>query len=245
MLDEGHTQASAPENTGAAVVCASAVKSAGRSAVGDYPGKAQLANRSQPSQALANRFPNTEIDFTGDCRLSAIDAAGALSRIVKSRVRGPAVTNEHSAGKEKAMMKRMAIQIGVFGAAFMAMTVLANAQGLDIGKREYENNCATCHGADGKGKGPLAGMINQVVPDLTVIQKNNDGKFPFVEIYATIDGTKTTGAHGTRDMPAWGQEYRTDAPTWCGELSTVADQQAFVRGRILALIGYVQTLQEM
>jgi mono/diheme cytochrome c family protein len=29
-------------------------------------------------------------------------------------------------------------------------------QQADIGKAEYQSSCAACHGADGKGKGPLS-----------------------------------------------------------------------------------------
>ena len=141
------------------------------------------------------------------------------------------------------MIKQLGIQVGVIGAALVAMTTIGNAQGLDIGKREYENNCAMCHGVSAKGDGPLAGMIGESIPDLTLIEKSNDGVFPFNQIYNLIDGTQTSGAHGTRDMPAWGLEYSAEAPQWCGEFGNTADMQSFVRGRILALIGYIHSLQ--
>jgi mono/diheme cytochrome c family protein len=47
-------------------------------------------------------------------------------------------------------------------ARFAMITVIACmssnglAQDFDAGKFEYQSSCETCHGADGKGKGPLS-----------------------------------------------------------------------------------------
>ena len=124
------------------------------------------------------------------------------------------------------------------------LSLVQAQQGLEIGKREYSENCAVCHGASGKGDGPLAGIINQRVADLTTLSKANNGAFPFARVYEVIDGTRETKGHGTRDMPIWGSVYNEQAPQWLGYDYTRQDARAFVRGRILALIGYLQTLQE-
>ncbi len=48
-----------------------------------------------------------------------------------------------------------------------AVTGLALAQQpkTDLGKREYDNNCAVCHGSDAKGNGPYADMLRTPAPD--------------------------------------------------------------------------------
>jgi len=140
-------------------------------------------------------------------------------------------------------MKTTPIAAAVVLASLVGVAGLGNAQGIDIGKREYTENCATCHGASGKGDGPLAGIINQHISDLTVLSKENNGAFPFARVYEVIDGTREAKGHGTRDMPIWGSVYNERAPQWLGFDYTRDDAQAFVRGRILALIGYIQTLQ--
>ena len=67
--------------------------------------------------------------------------------------------------------------------------------------------CATCHGRDGKGNGPVSAALRVPPPDLTVLAKKNNGVFPFSSVYEIIDGRKAVIAHGTRDMPIWGDRY--------------------------------------
>lgn len=111
----------------------------------------------------------------------------------------------------------------------------------DIGKREYVDNCATCHGVSGKGDGPLAGLITKKTPDLTTLARNNKGVFPIARVYEVIDGSKDVAAHGPRDMPVWGKEYRMRGAEYYRDVDF--DAEAYVRTRILALIDYIYRLQ--
>jgi mono/diheme cytochrome c family protein len=120
----------------------------------------------------------------------------------------------------------------------------ALAQGAEIGAREYANSCAQCHGASGKGDGVLAGYLTQPIPDLTTLQRDNGGVFPLAQVYDLVAGPGAAGAHGTQDMPAWGDRYAAEAPAQLGEFFAPGDREAFVRGRILALVEYVSTLQQ-
>ena len=113
----------------------------------------------------------------------------------------------------------------------------------DIGKREYENNCAVCHGMGGKGNGPYAGIIDTKVPDITLLQKNNNGVFPFDRVYQTIDGRMEIRAHGTRDMPIWGNEYNDKAAEYYSDYLRDYSARGFVRGRILALVNHIYLMQ--
>ena len=90
----------------------------------------------------------------------------------------------------------------------------------------------------------MAGYIAGSMPDLSMLQKNNGGVFPFAALYGVIDGSGTKGAHGSSDMPAWGMRYSAQAPEMLGDYYTPEDQAVFVRGRILALIEYISTLQQ-
>jgi mono/diheme cytochrome c family protein len=125
-----------------------------------------------------------------------------------------------------------------------AFPFAAFAQDYTLGQAEYMNSCAQCHGASGLGDGVIAGMLNTRVPDLTQLQNDNGGVFPVTALYGLIDGTDASGIHGSRDMPAWGMRYSFDAPEMLGWDYSEADQQAFVRARILALIEYIATLQQ-
>jgi mono/diheme cytochrome c family protein len=53
------------------------------------------------------------------------------------------------------------------------------AQDFDAGTFEYRSSCATCHGVDGKGKGPLSFQLKVAPSDLTVLTKRSNGVFPF------------------------------------------------------------------
>jgi hypothetical protein len=55
-------------------------------------------------------------------------------------------------------------------------------------------------------------------------------------VYGIIDGRNDIKAHGTRDMPIWGEEFRLQAGS-----SSIA--QSEVRGRILELVYFLQSIQ--
>ncbi|MEI7784951.1 MAG: c-type cytochrome [Betaproteobacteria bacterium] len=112
----------------------------------------------------------------------------------------------------------------------------------DFGRREYERSCASCHGASGKGDGVLAGLLIKNPPDLTQLTRSNQGVFPFQRLYQVIDG-ESLPAHGTREMPVWGREYRLEDGQYFTDSPMPYDPQALVRSRILSLLEYINRLQ--
>ena len=115
-----------------------------------------------------------------------------------------------------------------------------------FGKREFDANCASCHGMDAKGRGPVAGFLTKNPPDLTVLARQNGGVFPMDRLYRTIDGRDLPegaqgGPHGSREMPIWGRDYRVRDGEYFGDAPYDAD--AMVRGRILGLLEYLSRLQ--
>jgi mono/diheme cytochrome c family protein len=128
------------------------------------------------------------------------------------------------------------------GAAAVALPLLAyGQQKVDLGKREYEANCASCHGLTGKGDGPISGWSEVGVSNLTLLAKRNNGAFPFVRVYEFIDGTRVVKPHGTREMPIWGFDYKVKGAEYYMEVPY--DPETYVRARILALTEYVYRLQ--
>src|SRR5581483_10542527 len=75
-----------------------------------------------------------------------------------------------------------------------------NGTGADL----YFAYCSACHGRDGKGGGPVAKALKTPPPDLTLLARNNGGKFPRDQVELTVRGEGNRSAHGSREMPVWG-----------------------------------------
>lgn len=140
-------------------------------------------------------------------------------------------------------MKTRTWMIAAMGTAIAGMMGLAHAQRVDIGKSEFDSNCATCHGTSGKGNGPMAGYLTGRLPDLTTLSSRNSGVFPFALVYDTIDGSRVLKGHGSREMPVWGSRYLGKAADHYADFYGPYDAEAFARGRVLALTEYLYRLQ--
>jgi len=130
-------------------------------------------------------------------------------------------------------------RIGCVAIAALMATGAVAQQKVDLGKREYDNNCATCHGLDGKGNGPYVEMLKRSPPDLSTMARRNGGIFPVAKAYDVVEGAGP--GHGGRDMPIWGKDYSVKAAEYYVDVPY--DREAFVRARILSLIEYVNRLQ--
>jgi len=56
------------------------------------------------------------------------------------------------------------------------------------GRAIYLKSCVSCHGATGRGDGPLAAKLDVKPADLTQIAARRDGLWPMVEVISIIDG---------------------------------------------------------
>lgn len=116
----------------------------------------------------------------------------------------------------------------------------AGTQRFDFGQQEFQSRCSSCHGRDGKGNGPIADLLRKSPPDLTLLSRSNGGIFPMSRVYDSIVGDGVQ-AHGSRDMPVWGQVYRLRAGEHYAD--TPYDAEAYVRIRVLAVVEYINRLQ--
>ena len=127
----------------------------------------------------------------------------------------------------------------------------AQAEDSDIGKAEFQSSCASCHGIDAKGKGPVSDLLKVPPPDLTVLARNNNGVFPTNAVYETINGMKTVPAHGTREMPIWGERFNPIInlphavdPSYWKLAGPEQSPEVVVRTRILVVIDYLNRIQQ-
>ena len=75
------------------------------------------------------------------------------------------------------------------------------------GTQMYKDYCASCHGMSGKGDGPAVEFLKEAPPDLRTLARRHNGKYPARDVAGTLlFGTKSH-AHGTVDMPLWGDLF--------------------------------------
>ena len=93
--------------------------------------------------------------------------------------------------------------------------------------------CASCHGREGKGDGPVASALNRRPPDLTTIARRNGGRFPTDRVEGFVTGNREpTLAHGSADMPVWGPIFQALDP-----------QDRMNRIRIENVVAFIESIQ--
>jgi mono/diheme cytochrome c family protein len=100
------------------------------------------------------------------------------------------------------------------------------------GKVMFKDYCAACHGMDGKGNGPAVEYLKTPPADLTTLAKRNQGKFPSRDFNGILNFGTSSHAHGTADMPLWGDLFRSRAGRGLAGM------------RIANLNSYVESMQE-
>ena len=84
------------------------------------------------------------------------------------------------------------------------ITIPVNRTPATSGKQMYGSYCAPCHGIDGRGQGPVASALRTPPTDLSVLARNNHGKYPDSHIVAVLQGGTRIASHGSVEMPVWG-----------------------------------------
>jgi len=108
---------------------------------------------------------------------------------------------------------------------------------ISAGKSFYTQYCAKCHGPAGKGDGPAGKDMKPPPSDLTQLSKKNGGKFPYMDVLDILDGETPSPAHGSTEMPAWGQTFQSDVGVESGA-------QAAVRGKLMLITDYLRSIQQ-
>lgn len=97
----------------------------------------------------------------------------------------------------------------------------------------YHAYCASCHGTEAKGDGPMVASLKVKPSDLTLISARRGGMFPKDRIERIISGEEqpATG-HGSNAMPVWGPIF-----------SQVDNDRDMGRVRIDNLTRYLMSIQ--
>lgn len=150
-------------------------------------------------------------------------------------------------------MKRTCLVLALAAAGFMASSapqvlaagtlgspLVSEGISIELGRRDYMNYCAPCHGVEAKGDGTMGEFLTLAVPDLTRLSKLNAGKFPEDRVVGVIDGRADVKVHGMRDMPVWGDWFNREAAS--SETGKAA-REMIVNDRIASLVNYLKSIQ--
>ncbi len=123
-----------------------------------------------------------------------------------------------------------------------ALTITAAplaAQEAEEGAEIFAQYCATCHGAEAKGNGPMAPILILQPPDLTGLTARNGGAFPLKRVVERIDGRDPLVSHGS-PMPVWGPFFEGG---WDVEVETLTGESAKTSRPVANVVEYLMGIQ--
>jgi mono/diheme cytochrome c family protein len=102
------------------------------------------------------------------------------------------------------------------------------------GAYAFRTYCASCHGVDGKGDGPLTDSLRFRPPDLTLVARRHGGEFPTDKVTRIVDGRNPVKGHGGPDMPIWGDAFRN---------ADTGYDDAAAQARIRGVVEHLKSIQ--
>jgi hypothetical protein len=105
------------------------------------------------------------------------------------------------------------------------------------GEALYRRYCASCHGLQGRGDGPLAETLKRRPTDLTQLAKQGGGNLDEPKLLSFIDGRRPVKEHGPREMPVWGAVFDEELKS-----QSYREYTGLLQSR--ALVDYIGSIQE-
>ncbi len=133
-----------------------------------------------------------------------------------------------------ALAATLAVGIGYADQSTGKITIPVTKTSPTSGKQMYSNYCAPCHGLNGKGQGPVAPALKTPPTDLTLLSKDNHGKFPDTHIVTVLENGLQIPSHGSAEMPVWGPIL--------GKMNLSNPQEKLLR--VSNLSRYLESMQE-
>jgi mono/diheme cytochrome c family protein len=130
-----------------------------------------------------------------------------------------------------ATLAGLAVLVGA-GPAWAQSDDAEPTKAAESGKDAYLRHCALCHGVDASGSGPLAAAMQIAPSDLTRIAVEHGGTFPSAKVADVIRNGGGVLGHGSTAMLAWGNYFAERG------------QPEVARGRIKALVAYIESIQQ-
>lgn len=148
---------------------------------------------------------------------------------------GAGCDNPHPCRTKEA--ERMRRAIPPICAALALAGCMAEPPGRAPGAESFAGLCSSCHGAGGRGDGPVAGDLPVPPADLTTLAARNGGVFPRDAVIAQVYGYP--GRYHAGIMPEFGPLFGGATVT----LTTADGAQVETPRALVQLVDYVQSLQ--
>jgi mono/diheme cytochrome c family protein len=108
-----------------------------------------------------------------------------------------------------------------------------------LGRDLYMRYCATCHGVEARGDGPMASILLIQPTDLTALSRTNNGAFPLPRVARRIDGRDPLVSHGS-PMPLFGDFFKGSSVA----LRTPSGQPILTNQPVADLVAYIAGIQQ-
>src|SRR5215469_8083514 len=128
-------------------------------------------------------------------------------------------------------MKSLSVALGMLSLIWIGG--LATADEVTQGKALFTQYCASCHGPNGAGDGPLVSSLSTPPANLRLLSLRFGNPLPQEVIARFVDGRAEVKAHGPRDMPVWGERFYAESN----------GEEVKVRERIAKLVAFLQSIQ--
>ena len=116
----------------------------------------------------------------------------------------------------------------------------ALAQDPATGGEIYLENCASCHGREATGNGPMAPVLLVQPSDLTTLTLRHEGAFPLLRVVMRIDGRDPLVSHGS-DMPIYGEFFEGVQDV---AVKAQSGQPVLVSQPVADLVAFLQEIQQ-
>lgn len=118
----------------------------------------------------------------------------------------------------------------------MAPAAAADRALVAEGRLNFVRYCASCHGVNADGRGPVAKALAAPPPDLRRLGTQFGAPPSADKIASYIDGRAAVAAHGDREMPVWGERFNDIA-------AEGPAREAAVKARMAGLVAYLESIQ--
>lgn len=125
------------------------------------------------------------------------------------------------------------------GFALLLASGPATAQDASRGQEIYMRHCATCHGVDGQGDGPMSPVLIPQPTNLTQLSRRNGGKFPTIRAVMRIDGRDPLVSHGS-PMPVYREFFEGHSVA----IPALDGMPVLTSQPVIDLIAWLESIQE-